>query len=129
MIERKTGLLYELLIRGNFDDATRLGQFNGGHLIEADAIVDTDTGQVISYNHGAPVPISEERARKYFGEQFTSFNAGFDTLKANLVKIEASRDEARSELAEVRAKLIKANSDLEKMQSEQAETIKAKAKP
>lgn len=105
MIERKTGLLYEILLRGNFDDAARLGHFKGGHLIEAEAVVDTDTGEVVSYKHGNPVPISEARARQYFGEQFASFNAGFDAMRARNAQLESDLNAARSEAGELTTQL------------------------
>jgi len=112
MIERKSGVLYELLIRGDFDSGANLGQFKGGHLVEAEAVVDTDTGEVLSYKQGAPVPISADRAKEYFGEQFASFNAGFDALKSKNIQLQADLDGANAKLAKLADELKSAGSAL-----------------
>lgn len=112
MIERKTGLLYELLLRGNFDDGANLGAFKGGHLVEAEAVVETETGEIISYRHGNPVPIPEAQATQYFGKQFAAFNAGFDALGIENAKLAADLDVANSQITEVRAELKSTAADL-----------------
>lgn len=51
-IERKI-VPYEVLIRFNFDPKDGpLGQFRGAHYIESEAVIDTETGELINYRPG-----------------------------------------------------------------------------
>jgi hypothetical protein len=95
-IERKT-LPYEIMIRFNGGAAHQigsLGDFCGAHFIEAETVVDTDSGEVLSYKPGEAKALPDDMIGKYLTEQFGQVHAGFTAM-------ELERDEARSELKRI----------------------------
>lgn len=122
--EKRTGLLYELLIRGNFGGdhqlTKTLGGFEGGYMIEGEAFVNAETGEIDpgSYKLGNQVPISKERAEEYFGSKFATFNASFDVLKEENKKLAIELETANSALADTRQQLRLATETIESMKSD-----------
>jgi hypothetical protein len=100
-IEQKSGLLYEILIRGEHQDGARLGGFSGAHYIEATALVDSETGNVVSYAPGPAVELPREKIADYLGTKFANFESSMRALQIE-------RDAMAKELDALRARLAQA---------------------
>lgn len=113
------GKFYELLLRGVHADGNRLGEFQGAHLIEADAIIDTATGEVKQFTPRPARPIERAAVAGYLGEQFVAFEEGHRKLAAEaravaakavaleeqLAAVTAERDQALAQAAAYKARL------------------------
>lgn len=147
-IEKKSGLFYELLIRGNFgaehQPDTELGAFAGAHYIEGEAFVDTDTGEVIQYKPGPAQPLPQDKVVAFLGEKFVTFEASMRELQGKhdaLIKqtdadltaaqqqikqLQSEKDDIAKERADLSDQLQKAHSDRDTL-SEKLSTIAAAA--
>jgi hypothetical protein len=94
-IERQTHP-YEITIRFNFGAEHQcrgaLGDFCGAHYIEGTAVVDTDTGEVLTYAPGQAQDLPREKVQEYLGTKFGQVEAGY---RAMIVE----RDRAIGDLA------------------------------
>lgn len=105
-IEKKTGLFYEILIRGYAGgehlQGLELGQFAGAHYIEGTAIVDDD-GTVVSYTPGPAQELPADKVAAYLGEKFTAFEAQQRALQlqfnAQQGALQAQLEEAQKQIA------------------------------
>ena len=83
-IEQKK-LPYEILLRFNHGHmAGQLGAFAGAHFIEADAIIDTASGEVLSYKPGIAQELPLAQVVPYLGEKFSLFEAQLRATAAAL---------------------------------------------
>lgn len=102
-LERKTGLLAEILIR--FSDGLShkapLGAFNGGHVCDATAIVDTDTGEVEpgSYRQSPPRAITADDFGKLVSKDAADFVAGFAALQKERDDLAGALKSAQDDVA------------------------------
>lgn len=78
-IEKKT-LAYEVLIRfsqgAEHQSSKDLGKFEGAHYIDAVAVVDTTTNEVISYRLNAPKVLLQDQIDTYLKGALAQFEAG-----------------------------------------------------
>jgi hypothetical protein len=124
-IERKTGLFYELLIRGHYGGAHQtvgeLGAFEAAHYIEAEAVVDTATGEVIQVKPGPAVELPRDKIVSFLGDRFADFESGHRALAAE-------RDQLAASVADLTAKLKQAEADRDAAHTAQAQAADRLAK-
>lgn len=105
-IEKIPGLFYEILVRGRHsldpqNPDAKLGDYQAAHYIEGEAIVDTDTGQVIQYKQGPALPIDRDKIADYLGERFVTFEANYRDLEQRMVATTAAAEEALAQRDQV----------------------------
>lgn len=105
-IERKT-VFYELLLRGAYggdhqvdDGGVKLpvGAFCGGHYIEADVVIDTDTGEVLQFKPRPAQPLTRDKIEDFLGARATAFIESHNAVQAERDAIKAERDALRRDL-------------------------------
>jgi hypothetical protein len=112
-IEKKAGLFYELMIRGNHDPAKgELGTVMTYQLQTGTALVNTDSNTLeADYKADAPVDLTKDQAVAYLGEQFAGF---LDQLTAERAQAKSDADAAKqaadAKLTEVQAEAAAAAS-------------------
>lgn len=98
-LEKVSGIFYEILIRGisTPKDGKKLGDFSGAHMIEAEAIVDTETGEVIQFRPCDAKPLDRNKIAGYLGDRFVQFDENLRAAQANEQEAIEARDAAFAE--------------------------------
>lgn len=104
---KKTGLLYEILIRGVHTpgDGAQLGEYQGAHLIEAEAIVDDETGEVVQYKPGVAQELKREQVEKYLGARFVTFDEQMRSARDAVATAQRQLDEAVQESSSLKKQI------------------------
>lgn len=102
----------EILLRYTCEPGEKIGQLRGCHRVMATYIVDDAgviTGKVQTSNGAADFPA--DQLVQYLGEQFVTFNAGLEELKAEKVRSESQLEEAKSTIAALQEQLTLAKEE------------------
>jgi hypothetical protein len=87
-IVKQSGIPYEILIRfahpDSVDKAIKLGDLVEAHYIDAEALVDADSGEVIQYKPGEARVLPRDKVEDYLGDRFVAIEAQQRDLQARL---------------------------------------------
>jgi hypothetical protein len=100
-LEKQSGLFYEILIRGvcTADPQRQLGDIAMAHYIEGEAVIDTDTGEVVQYKPGPAQDLPTDQVASYLGDKLTAFEAQLRALERRLAYGESAADAAAAAAA------------------------------
>ncbi|MFN3888969.1 MAG: hypothetical protein ACK4MV_01135 [Beijerinckiaceae bacterium] len=96
-IEKQT-YLYEVLVRGSRD-----GSISGAHQIRNEALVDTQTGEVLNERQGLAVALAVEDVRDLLGESFATAAAQIVALQAQVTELANARNAPEANRADIQA--------------------------
>ena len=126
-LELKTGLFYELLIRGSYGGEHQLdaegkpipaGQFSGAQYIEGNAVVDSGTGQVVQYTPGPPQELEKEKVVDYLGTRFADFEASYRLLEKSRGELETKLNDAIETIATLRGEKAQVERERDQLRAE-----------
>jgi hypothetical protein len=104
-IERKSGLFYELMIRGNWDPAKgELGAVTTYQFQTGTALVDTDTNALVApYAPDPAVDLTKDRAVAFLDGKFSTFLGQLADAQKALAERQAELDMANETVAELKS--------------------------
>lgn len=119
-IERKTGLFYELMIRGRWNPAEgNLGEITTYQLQTGSALIDTDSNTLVApYAPDPARDLTKEQAVTFLGEKFADFIGQLAHAQKQIADLQAAEqreksraDEALTSLEAAQARIKEANPD------------------